>query len=164
MNKVKKIVFLLPNNVAGGAERVVTTLCNEFSKKNIEITLITFDSTSNFYNLEKKVNYIRLNLGTEKMSKLKKYLILLKYEIKRYHKIKENLEKIRPDCVISFMFMTNIIGCFCCKKLGIPIILSERNDPTKYSFVKRLIMKHVYSKADGLVCQSTKIMKYSEKK
>lgn len=157
-----KVVFLIPNNVAGGAERVIISLANEFAKKDIDSSLITFDSTSNFYSINEKVNYVRLNVGTEKYNKIIKYLLLPFIEIKRYVKLKKEIKRINPDCVISFMFMTNIIGYFCCKKLNIPIVLSERNDPLRYSNIKRKIMKKVYSKINGLVCQSTKIKKWAE--
>lgn len=34
MNKEKKIAFLLPSNVAGGAERVMTSLANYISNNS----------------------------------------------------------------------------------------------------------------------------------
>lgn len=161
--KKNKYLFIIPNNVPGGAERVMSILSNELSKREYDIVYVTFDSESNFYNLNNDVRQIRMNLGTEKYNKFEKILILPFLEIKRYKKLNSILKSERPKCVISFMFMTNIISYFSCKKNKIPLILSERNDPTKYGKIKRLIMKSVYSKVQGFVCQSNKMKKYAEK-
>lgn len=160
--KLKRICFLIPNNVAGGAERVMTSLANEISKRGIQSFFMTFDSNSSFYPLDKSVNVVRLNEGTDEYSKVGKKIRLPFIEIKRYYKMKKALKRISPDCVVSFMFMANVIGWLCCRKLHIPIILSERNDPSKYSSFKRKVMKYVYSRVNGFVCQSSKMKKYAE--
>lgn len=46
----KKIFFLLPSNVAGGAERVMISLANEMAKFN-DISIIFLDSDSEFYEI-----------------------------------------------------------------------------------------------------------------
>ncbi len=160
--KVHKVMFLIPDNVAGGAERVMTSLCSEFSRRNIDTYFMTFDSESNFYPLDEKVKVLRLNAGTKKMGKLEKYLKIPFIELKRKKRMKQFMKEIRPDVVISFMFMTNLIGWKCCRELGIPIILSERNDPLRYGKKKRKIMKYVYSRADGFVCQSDVVKQICE--
>lgn len=160
---MKKIVFVSPKNTSGGAERVMTTLANEFSKKLYEVIFITFDEKSNFYKISNNVKVCRLNAGTDKYSKLVKIFLLPIIEFKRYVKLKKILRIEKPNCLVSFLFTSNIFSTMMCKKLNIPVILSERNDPNSYGKLKRKIMKHFYSKANGFVCQSSKMKDYAER-
>ena len=158
-----KLIFISPKNTSGGAERVMVTIANQFSKKLYDVIFVTFDSSSNFYPVDKNVKIERLNVGTEQYSKVLKYFLLPYIEIKRYFKLKKLISKEKPNCVISFLFTSNILSTIACRKLNVPIILSERNDPFRYGKIKRFIMRIFYSKANGFVCQSSKMKDYAEK-
>lgn len=154
-----KIALLTPSNIAGGAERVLTSLANEFASVGIETYFIAFDKSTNFYKINEDVHKIYLGVEASGLKGLRKYMLFPLY----YRKLKNEIKRIEPDVVISFLFITNIIGTMCCKKLCIPIILSERNDPAKYSAVQKKIMGLIYPKADGFVCQSNVIKIWVEK-
>lgn len=123
----KKIFFLLPSNVAGGAERVMISLANEMAKFN-DISIIFLDSDSEFYEISESIKKIHLNCFNKSHSKIKKVIDIYRCN-KKFNKY---LEMIEPDVVISFLFITNMVGILSCKKKGIPIIISERNDPLYY--------------------------------
>ncbi|MDO5759413.1 MAG: glycosyltransferase [Bacteroidota bacterium] len=150
-----KVAFLTPSNVAGGAERVLTILSNRSSEDGIETYFISFDENSDYYSLNKKVNFIHLGVDSSNKSGLSKYLLFPKY----YIRLRRYLKQIRPDVVVSFLFLTNIVGTICCNELSIPIILSERNDPLFYGKKQKNIMKLIYKKSDGFVCQSKNVLK-----
>ena len=65
-----KLIFISPKNTSGGAERVMVTIANQFSKKLYDVIFVTFDSSSNFYPVDKNVKIERLNAGTEQYSKV----------------------------------------------------------------------------------------------
>lgn len=157
MNKEKKIAFLLPSNVAGGAERVMTSLANYISNNSsYNVCFIFFDKKNEFYSLNKEIEIINLGLDLKKINKTKKYLMFFTY----IKKLKSCLKMVNPNIVVSFLFITNIIGVLCCKNLNIPIILAERNDPKHYSKKQKIIMKFMYRMSDGFVCQSKEISEY----
>ena len=56
---MKKIFFILENlgEHGGGAERFVINLCNELTKKNLDIYIISLTNKGNFYK-----NYINKNI------------------------------------------------------------------------------------------------------
>lgn len=153
----KKIFFLLPSNVAGGAERVMISLANEMAKFN-DISIIFLDSDSEFYEISESIKKIHLNCFNKSHSKIKKVIDIYRCN-KKFNKY---LEMIEPDVVISFLFITNMVCILSCKKKGIPIIISERNDPLYYGTKQKKIMKILYKYANGCVCQSKKVEKYME--
>ena len=158
----KKILFITPKNVAGGAERVMTSLANSLSLYN-DVTFVTMEGKEDFYSVESRVKRIKLDLPMCQDKRIKKMIQLIPIEIKRIKYIKNILQSEKPDIVISFLFTTNIFTAICSTKDNIPFILSERSDPSQYSFVKKIIMKHYYSKSNGFVCQSEFMKEYAEK-
>ena len=157
-----RVLFFSPSNTSGGAERVMSLLANELSKEH-EVFFVTLDSNTKFYELRADVKKISLNLYTVEESKIIRAIRIIPLEIKRYCKFKEVCKKIKPDVVVSFLFMTNVIGTLVCRKSNIPIIISERNDPMKYGKIKRIVMKCIYSKASVIVCQSDYMKDYAIK-
>lgn len=155
-----KILFISPYNTSGGAERVMTTLANEFSNMH-DVTFVTFDSKSSFYPLKENINQIRMGLVSNK-GRMKLFTIGL-LEIKRYRQLVDIFKKVKPDIVVSFLFMPNILGILAAQKCNIPIVISERNDPTKYGKMKKLVMNTFYRKANGIVCQSKHIQAMANK-
>lgn len=151
-----KVVFLIPSNVAGGAERVLTSLANQFANAKHDIWLIQFDSESDFYSLDESVHIVCFGIDAGTRKGLKKWMLFPEY----YLSLKRVLRQVNPDAVVSFLFLTNVVGLLCCKKLKIPIVLSERNDPNEYGSKQKTVMKLLYPHADGFVCQSEIIKEY----
>lgn len=158
-----KIMFLTPYNVAGGAERVLTSLANEFSTAGADIVFVTFSSKEGFYKLDNKVKTVKLALVTDNLKGLKKALKLPILEVERVKSICKVIDDERPNVVISFLFMTNIMACLCGRIKKVPVIISERNDPCSYGKIKRMVMAAVYKKASGMVCQSQCMKDYAQK-
>ena len=56
--KVKKVLFLIPNLMDGGAEKVLVNLANNLNKEKYEITILTIiDHGVNKQFLDKSVKY-----------------------------------------------------------------------------------------------------------
>lgn len=158
-----KILILTPSiDSPGGAERVLTLLAN-YWKQEHEIIFVTLGGSKDFYKLNYNIKRINLQLGAISTNKIIKLLKLPFIEIQRFKKVKDVLINERPDVLLSFLFITNIIGVLTGKKLKIPIILSERSDPHIYPYWKKLVMKVIYPMASGFVCQSSYMKKYTSK-
>ena len=149
-----KICLCIDMISSGGAERVISTLANEFSNIGHEVFLI---ETSNFdkkpfYSLNSKVKHIQL---LEKVQKRINF-------VKKIPIAKKCINEIKPDVVISFKYQTNFLCYFALKRTGILHIVSERNNPYKYSngFVSKILRKRVFRKADGCVFQTKDALEF----
>jgi GalNAc-alpha-(1->4)-GalNAc-alpha-(1->3)-diNAcBac-PP-undecaprenol alpha-1,4-N-acetyl-D-galactosaminyltransferase len=150
-----KVVFSIPTNSAAGAERVITTLANSFDKYGIITQLVMYDNDSEFYPINKTVKQFKLGLMTSgNLNGIKRLINVVTTTIKRYKSLKNLYEVERPDIIISFLFPTNIINIIVAKRLGIPIIVSERSDPNVYPKIKRKLVNYFYKYANLIVCQT----------
>lgn len=154
---IKKVLMVIPTNTAGGAERVLVQLADKFVEKNIEVMFVNFDSTSNFYSINKKVKYIKLNLPFKAKKKLIKILEAPYVEVKRYIKIRRIIREFNPDIVIPFLEMAEILTIPNCVSLNIPFCVSIRNDYSKYFNYMKIFSKLFYKKASLVVCQTEEV-------
>src|SRR5690606_18639850 len=104
--KKHKIAFLINSLSSGGAERVLTTLANNFIK-TYEVSIITFINTPSFYNLNKDIKIIPCFDEIKPSSNTLQALIGNYTLFKRINNIvKEN----NYDFLISFMTTANVLG------------------------------------------------------
>lgn len=152
IEKRKKIVFIIPSLGAGGAERVIVSLANEYSIL-YDVTIISLFKKSSFYEIKKT---IQLNYCEEKPVQSSNILSGIRNNFLLYKKIKSILSSLKPEVVIAFTTTANIIGILAAKATNTRIIISERANP--YLFVPnkfwRVLRKLTYPKAEKLVVQS----------
>jgi glycosyltransferase involved in cell wall biosynthesis len=147
----RKIVFVLPGIGAGGSEHVVSMLCNHFASLGWAVTLLTFEmpGTDAFYAHAPSVRIERLGLPA------RKHLFLggLFATVARFRRLKAALISAQPDVIVSFLTRTNVLSLLARNGLGIPIIVSERNNPELQEFgpVWSLLRDKLYAGANGLV-------------
>ena len=152
---LRKIVFTCDTISGGGAEKVIATLSNSFVEKNIEVTIIGVSDGGNnnsFYTLNDKISYIPLCSTHNKKVKILKRIFFLRNELAR----------IQPDIVISFLPHVNFYTMVSCKLLKIPYIVSERNDPKRNpkKFIYRIFKYLSFMNADGCVFQNNGAKNY----
>src|SRR6476646_633133 len=120
-----RILCVIPSMAPGGAERAMSYLVANLAKRH-RVTLLTFErcDTASFYRLPQSVEYIR----TDKLGGYGLQRIFRK--LSRPKLLRETVRALAPHVIISFMDTTNITTLLGCLGLGVPIVVSERNDPS----------------------------------
>lgn len=152
-----KIMFCTSSMGKGGAERVISILANKLVNDN-EVSILINTNKNISYKLDEKVKIIALDN--------KYYKNTLIRNIYRIRQTRKNLLKEKPDIVLSFLPMPSFRIIIANRKLRIPIVISDRNDP-KQEYASRLtnfLMNWLYPKADGFVFQTNKQKEYFDKK
>ena len=146
-----KICFSINDMGSGGAERVVSILCNSLVSKNNDICLLLVSSNKreSFYKIDNRVRIVPL------ISKLKEKGIFSRLKAYKRFLIRE-----KPDIVVSFLSHVNVYTSFACKKLKIPFVLCERSNPFTYSFVIKCLLRYCFKKATGCVFQTNHAMTF----
>ena len=146
-----KICFTLSSLAAGGAERVAVSLANSFSRNGHDVTLllVSIDHNNSFYDINEDVKVIPLLKSKSD-----------KNPFRRIRLLKRELLSLKPDIVISFLPHICIYTYFALRKTSIPFICSERNDPNKYNFLYKFLLKKSFHKANGAVFQTEDAKKF----
>lgn len=145
------IVFFTMSLNRGGTERVIANLCNEYLIKKHQITIITCLSDQSLYDLDERIQHIRIDKCEEDRNQNK-----LQRFIRRRKSFKEIVMKARPDIVINFLPEPSFIALSLKKRVQVPFIVSERSDPfLKYrSALYKFLILLLYSKSNGFVFQT----------
>lgn len=147
-----KILFLISSLGAGGAERVATTLCNAWSSRGDEVTLIsTFSGGGqSFYRVADGVELLSLaDFAPGARKNLAGYF-------RRGRALRRLAAQRRPDVVVSFLPNVNIAAIAALRALGVPLIIGERSDPSSCpaSAMLRTARRLAYRFADLLTVQT----------
>lgn len=152
--KLQNIMLVIPTNTSGGAERVLCQLANQFAKRKIKVTFVNFDSRSNFYHLNREVRYVKLQTEFNHTKKILKILEAPVKEVKRFFKIRALIKEVKPDVVLPFCEMAEVLTIPNCLMLNVPFCISVRNDYTEYYWYMKILSKLTYRRANVVVCQT----------
>lgn len=149
------IGFVCDTLGSGGAERVISTLSNEFIRRghNVFIVMLSKEATEPFYKLESQISLVYLSKNIDLKVNFFKKAKLLKYVL---------IEK-KPDVVISFLSYVCIYTWWALKGTKIPYIVSERNDPNQRQIIKQKLLNMSFRKSCGCVFQTEDSMKWYKK-
>jgi len=155
-----RLTLIISSLQAGGAERVMATMANYWSRKNCTITLLTLDDGSSppFYDLDPGICHVPLGL----LHHSRTTIAGLRNNLMRIHAIRRAIRKSEPDIIISFMDKTNIIVLLATRRLNIPVVVSEHTNPAlcqigkKWNWLRQL----TYPFADLIVVLSKASFEY----
>lgn len=153
------IVFVIEKISGGGAERVTAALVNEICKDpNYEVHVVVYKKDGKEdYKVDDSVVW---HVFEEQPSSR------LKAIMNRFTFLRQTVKNIHPTYVVSLgtpritvMLALAMIGLSC------PLILSERNDPSRFPTTKvwRMLRTLAYYLADGVVFQTTQAKDYFSK-
>ena len=154
------IAFVLPGLGAGGSEHIVSLLCNHFAALGWTVRLIVFEdeTTPAYYSHHPAVRIVRLGMKSRRRPAPAAALTMFK----RRQRLQAALEEAAPDLVISFLTRTNILSVLSARRIGVPVIVSERNNPelqTVGSVWSRL-RQWTYPQSAGLVTMTQGAMNH----
>lgn len=147
---MKRHIFFIGTLCNGGAERVVSILAGHMAKQGMDVEILTYYDRPVSYELDSGVKLTAVETMTGSGNKIKNLLAIRKY-FKKHAKV-----------VISFLAPFNIMAIAANFGSGVPIIVADRNDPTKVpsNTVLRKVRDILYRFATGVVVQTQKNKAY----
>lgn len=122
------------------------------------VTLLTFEApdATPFYPIPKSVECLRIDrLGGNPFRRLLRIL-------SRPRLLRRAVRTLAPDVVISFMDTTNITTLVSCVGLAVPVVISERIDPSMHDigWLKETARRYTYSLARFIVTPTERVAAY----
>ncbi len=126
-----RLTLVIYKMSGGGAQRVLSIIANYFAEKGWAITLMTFDDGSqpSFYKLHPSIKCQTLSIMRNQQGLLK----TLCMHLMRPFILRRAIRKSKPDVVIAFIDLSNILTLVSTYGLRIPVIISERVNPAYHS-------------------------------
>ncbi len=130
-------------------------LLSQFANRH-DVTLVTWEAagTPSFYALPQSIRIVQAELlgGTGWLDRGLRILA-------RFAAIRREARRFRPEVALSFMDTMNIATIVGCLGSGIPVIVSERVDPTRHRIGawKSLSRRWLYPLADCCVVQTERV-------
>lgn len=158
MSSARRILFIISKFAPGGAERVLTILAEEWNRRGVQVTVVTLKDAELYFPLSPEIKVRRLGLTGSSPTLLHAVMA----NGRRIRAVRRVIEEIRPEAVISFMTMTNIVAILAAKGTGVPVYAAERNHPERYevSWIWKKIRDRVYRRGGHLVVQTEGIADY----
>lgn len=143
----KNIDIVTRSMTSGGAERVIAQLANYFVQQGIKCRIITTDQSEIMYPLDNRITITAI--GKKANSKILDRII-------RYKLLRNMILLNKPDVVLTMPEDTGIYAILALIGTGIPVYVSERNNPWVMPNVKitRLLRKVAYPFAKGIIFQT----------
>ncbi len=148
-----RLTLVIPTLRGGGAERVLSTLANAWAEVGHTVFLLTFDDGGNkAFQLSAAVQHRPLSFASVSANPL----VGLRSNLRRLRILRSAMRELRPDVVVSFTSVANVLTILAAAALGTRVIVSERSDPFRFAIggLWRRLRAITYPFADAVVCQT----------
>ncbi len=143
-----KILFIITSLGGGGAERVLSIIANELSRRQIAVTICTYYSSDTAYTLDKNIKLVPLfEEGEIQTNIFSKIIEKFKFFVRFRRLLKEN----DIDAVISFMKGMNGKAIIVSKSSNIPVVATEHtNHKCGMNLLSWVERRWLYKMADAV--------------
>ena len=153
------IVFFVTTSISyGGASKILCFVAEKMAALGHNVVI---------YNMrETMTNERQLNEGIE-IIHCKSSRTGIRRKLDQVIEISKELSARKPDIIVSFKFSPNYIATFLGKVHRIPVVISERSDPSKeikLDTIRDRIYWMIINSADGAVFQTVGAKKYYSSK
>ena len=156
-----RIAFILPTFTAGGAERVASLLCNYWVEQGHDVTALTFEGAGDerVYHLDDRVTL----RGIDALNRNRRLASRVGTNLRRLSRLRAALKAFKPDAIVAFTTEANVVAIWSALGLGVPVVVSERNQPDRPGLGRftRAVRRLSYPLAAALVVQTEAIAQWS---
>ena len=147
-----KIDFYISSLSGGGAEKVLVTLAEAFSKKDHNISICSLEKRPQFYNVSNEI-------FLEKICNKGKFAF-----IKDFYSIRKRIKSRTSDVIVSFLSRCNLMVLLASVFSNKKIVVCDRNNPLKeHSKIIFKLSCQIYRLADCVIVQTEQIKSYYPK-
>lgn len=153
---MKKHILIIADSLGyGGLQKITAFIANSCVTHNLKVTVISMKNTETKQFFLEKVNVIKLNFIDTK-NNIRTFRQLMKTS----NELKQVINKESPDLIIAMGNAPLLISKLSCLGQEIKIIGAERNSPSRYSLIWKLINKWLFSTTSINVFQTKIAMNY----
>lgn len=151
-----KVLFVIHKLTYGGAGKVMAFLANSFSLDGDRVYLLTYENNIVMQKLAPEVKHIDFSYSPPSIFGIRRIFQIIH--------VRNVFNKIQPDVIISFLPYPNIISILASIGAHIPVVISQRADPSVLQSWFTKFRDFIYNFADGYVFQTIGAKNYYNKR
>jgi GalNAc-alpha-(1->4)-GalNAc-alpha-(1->3)-diNAcBac-PP-undecaprenol alpha-1,4-N-acetyl-D-galactosaminyltransferase len=163
MTSKRSILLVIHGLTAGGAERVLTMLANAWAARGDEVTIATLSSAEEtpFFPLDPRIRRLALGADGNPGAALRA-LGALGRNVARVRGIRRAIRVTRPDVVMSYMNVTNVLSIAAAAGTGVPVVATEHIDPSQQQLnpLWTTLRRWAYPHAGRLAVLNDRVLEY----
>ena len=144
------------DNMAGGVERMASALMNNMVERGHTIGLMTLDQddATSYYTLDEAIEWYKVAVGNPARK------ATIGEMLERAKTVRKIVKRFDPDVMIGFQDGPYVSNRVYTIGMGYPIILAERNAPTRYDHIRSGKHRHLiyqffrFAKRITIQCES----------
>lgn len=148
---------------AGGSQRVGTALTEFWSHQGraVEMVTVAGDSTD-FFAVPDGVERHALDHEYGRSG----WRALVFNNLERVRSMRSIIRRSQPDVVVSFLDTTNVLTILATRRLSVPVLVAERNDPRHQPIGKvwAVLRRLLYSRASVIVVQTESVRRWASQR
>lgn len=152
---MNKVLFVASDLSYGGAEKMLCFVAESLAKRGMKVAIANMQEVhDNSRQISDEITVYRLESSEKRFIE----------KIEKFRELQKCVRDYRPDIIISFKTVQNTLASLVGKVMNIPVIISERGDPTKENLRRLRTRLHwlAINAADGAVFQTTGAQAYFE--
>src|SRR3546814_16691462 len=124
-----RVAFIIAALGAGGAERVISLIANDWATKGWQVTVIAFDDPADpiYHDFHSSIELVRLNLSPASGRRLSGVLL----HLQRLFALRLSLQRLRPLVALSLTTKIHVLALMTRLGLPLPDIVTKRNHPRR---------------------------------
>lgn len=157
-----RVALIVSSLRMGGAERVMSMLANYLNRSGQTVGLITLeDQESDFFTVDTEIRRIAVD---EVVPDLSNDRAVMRATLRRIVGLRTALVDFRPDVILSFGTVMNILVILAATRTSFPVIVSERSDPRHYRVGRIWVILRwlLYKRVSALVAQTHSVRSWAE--
>jgi glycosyltransferase involved in cell wall biosynthesis len=151
---VRRLALVISNLGWGGAQKVLIGMANHWAAQDWKVTLISIDACRfpSYFPIDPAVEVHYLDVAGSSSVPWRAVIA----NVRRVAALRRALARAQPDVVVSFLSSTNVLTLLAARRLGLPVIVSERGDPRRQSLSRpwRWLRSLLYPRAFRVVAQT----------
>lgn len=149
-----RVVFFIASTQCGGAERVASTLASAWARRGHAVTLATWEApgTVPFFPPSPAVELVQLGVAGNSAGLVE----AVAANLRRLRAVRTCVRARRAEVVVAFGDTTNVTVLAALTGLGVPAIVAERVDPSRWPLPAPWpsLRRRLYPKAARVVVQT----------
>jgi GalNAc-alpha-(1->4)-GalNAc-alpha-(1->3)-diNAcBac-PP-undecaprenol alpha-1,4-N-acetyl-D-galactosaminyltransferase len=127
--RLPRLVLVIGSLDCGGAQRALADMANFWVRLDWEVTIATWSGCEipDFYAIDGRVG--RVALSTRPAPARTSRITALRHLIARMTRLRHLVADQRPDAVLSFIDVSNVLTILASAALGVRVVVCERTDP-----------------------------------